>query len=136
MIIFDASAVVSAALKEESIPGQALLWADRNEVFALSEPVHHEISGVLDRQRFALSISPERKRTVMGVIRDRASWWSPTLQVTDCRDAKDNKYLELALASQAKIIVSGDNDLLILDPWRGVRILRPAEYLSRTTSPP
>ena len=49
--------------------------------------------------------------------------------MTDCRDAKDNKYLELALAARAGVIVSGDADLLVLHPWRGVRILRPAEYL-------
>jgi hypothetical protein len=37
--------------------------------------------------------------------------------------------LELALAAGAETIVSSDDDLLVLDPWRGVRILRPAEYL-------
>ena len=48
----------------------------------------------------------------------------------DCRDAKDDKYLELALASGAEVIVSGDADLLVLHPWRGVRVLRPADYLA------
>ena len=32
----------------------------------------------------------------------------------------------------AEIIVSGDDDLLVLHPWRGVRILRPADYLALT----
>jgi hypothetical protein len=50
-------------------------------------------------------------------------------RVTDCRDPKDNKYLELSLAAGAETIVSSDDDLLVLDPWRGVRIMRPAEYL-------
>ncbi|MEO9189015.1 MAG: putative toxin-antitoxin system toxin component, PIN family [Acetobacteraceae bacterium] len=52
----------------------------------------------------------------------------------DCRDAKDNKYLELAPAAGATLIVSSDNDLLTLSPWRGIPILRPAEYLARATS--
>jgi predicted nucleic acid-binding protein len=43
---------------------------------------------------------------------------------------KDNKYLELALAAGAEIIVSSDDDLLVLHPWRGKRILRPADYLA------
>jgi putative PIN family toxin of toxin-antitoxin system len=34
--------------------------------------------------------------------------------VTDCRDAKDNKYLELALAAGVGVIVSSDDDLLVL----------------------
>ena len=49
--------------------------------------------------------------------------------MTDCRDAKDDRYLELALATSADIIVSGDMDLLILDPWRGVRIMTPASFV-------
>jgi predicted nucleic acid-binding protein len=50
--------------------------------------------------------------------------------VTDCRDPKDAKYLELALAAGAETIVSSDDDLLVLHPWRGVRVLRPADYLA------
>jgi predicted nucleic acid-binding protein len=40
--------------------------------------------------------------------------------------------LELAAAVSAEIIVSSDADLLVLDPWRGVRILRAATYLGLT----
>ncbi len=53
----------------------------------------------------------------------------PTATVTDCRDAADNKYLDLALAAQASAIVSSDQDLLVLHPWRGILIQRPADYL-------
>ena len=55
--------------------------------------------------------------------------FEPRDQVTDCRDPKDNKYLELALAAGAHFIVSSDDDLLVLDPWRGIRILRPVDYV-------
>ena len=50
--------------------------------------------------------------------------------MSDCRDPKDNKDLELALAARAGTIVSSDDDLLVLHPWRGVRVLRPAAYLA------
>ena len=53
----------------------------------------------------------------------------PIVQVTDCRDAKDNKYLDLALAAGAQTIVSSDADLLSLDPWRDIRIVTPAEFV-------
>jgi predicted nucleic acid-binding protein len=55
--------------------------------------------------------------------------FEPIEPVTDCRDPKDNKYLELALAGGASAIVSSGDDLLVLDPWRGIRILRPADYV-------
>jgi predicted nucleic acid-binding protein len=36
----------------------------------------------------------------------------------------------LALAAGAAAIVASDDDLLVLAPWRGVRILKPAAYLA------
>jgi hypothetical protein len=63
-------------------------------------------------------------------LRDGAIWFEPDMRVTDCRDPKDDKYLELAFAAGAEIIVSSDNDLLVLNPWRGVSILRPGDYLA------
>lgn len=37
----------------------------------------------------------------------------------------------MRLVSQAVVIVSGDKDLTVLDPWRGVRVLRPAQFLDK-----
>ena len=129
MIIFDASALVSAALKADSVPERALLRAEEVDVFALSAAVDGEIAGVLNRPRFARAIPLARRERVLEILRHAAVWFEPTARVTDCRDPKDNRYLELALAAGAETIVSSDDDLLVLDPWRGVRIMRPAEYL-------
>jgi putative PIN family toxin of toxin-antitoxin system len=49
-------------------------------------------------------------------------------QVRDCRDPDDDKFLELALAIGARAIVTGDADLLVLDPWRGVRIVKLTDF--------
>ena len=132
MIVFDASAVVSAALRETSVPGRALLHAEATDIFALSDAVDAEIEEVLSRPRFAMAISIARRTRILTALRDGAVWFDPSERVTDCRDAKDNKYLELALAAGADAIISGDADLLVLHPWRGVRILRPADYLAET----
>jgi putative PIN family toxin of toxin-antitoxin system len=99
-------------------------------VFALSAAVDAEIAGVLARPRFARTISLARRQRILEILRRAAVWFKPAVRVTDCRDPKDDKYLELALAAGAEIIVSSDDDLLVLHPWRGVRILRPADYLA------
>ena len=132
LIIFDASALVSAALKADSVPERAVLRAEEVDVFALSAAVDGEIAGVLNRPRFARAIPLARRERVLEILRHAAVWFEPTVRVSDCRDPKDNKYLELALAAGAETIVSGDDDLLVLDPWRGVRIVRPADYLAAT----
>jgi predicted nucleic acid-binding protein len=51
--------------------------------------------------------------------------------VTDCRDPKDNKFLELALSGQATHIVSGDEDLLVVHPFHGILILTPQAFLTQ-----
>jgi putative PIN family toxin of toxin-antitoxin system len=132
LIVFDASAVVSAALKADSVPEQALLRAEEVDVFALSAAIDSEIAEVLARPKFADAIPLARRARTLGILRGAAVWFQPVVRVTDCRDPKDDKYLELALAAGAETIVSSDDDLLLLHPWRGVRILRPAHYLALT----
>jgi putative PIN family toxin of toxin-antitoxin system len=130
LIVFDASTIVSAALKADSVPERALMRAEQTDVFALSTEVDAEIAGVLSRPKFARILSPERRDKILQILRAQAVWFAPVIEVVDCRAPKDNKYLELALAAGAEVIVSSDDDgLLVLHPWRGVRILRPADYL-------
>jgi predicted nucleic acid-binding protein len=50
-------------------------------------------------------------------------------QIYECRYLKDNKYLELAVSAKAECIVTGDDDLLVLNPWRGIEILTVQEFL-------
>ncbi len=130
MIVFDASTVVSAALREDSVPEQGLLRAEAIDIFALSADVEREVVEVLSRSRFAAAVSAARRERILDVLRGQAVWFSPSERVTDCRDLKDNKYLELALASGAATIVTGDADLLVLHPWCGTRIRQPADYLA------
>jgi putative PIN family toxin of toxin-antitoxin system len=52
-------------------------------------------------------------------------------QVCECRDPNDDKFLEVALNGRADVIITGDADLLALNPWREIRIVNPAEYSKR-----
>lgn len=55
----------------------------------------------------------------------------PPQAVGDCPDWEDNRILDLALAVEAFLIVSGDMDLTELSPWRGRPILEPAQFAGR-----
>jgi uncharacterized protein len=52
-------------------------------------------------------------------------------QVHACRDPKDDGFLEAAVNGRADVVITGDKDLLALDPFRGIAILTPAAYLAR-----
>ena len=121
---------MSAAIKRAGVPERARLRARAEDVIALSSAIEAEIVEVLHRPKFAGAMTSLRRDHVLDLIRDAAVRFEPTVRVTDCRDAKDNKYLELSLAASATVIVASDQDLLVLHPWRGVRIVRPGEYLA------
>lgn len=52
-------------------------------------------------------------------------------RVQASRDPKNDPFLEVAINGRADVLVSGDGDLLVLDPFHGIRILTPASYLGR-----
>lgn len=130
-VVFDASSLVGALLKEGSAPERAFLLARANEQICLSAAVELEMRQVFGRPKFRRYLTPQRVDRFLDLLLAAAIVIEPTATVSDCRDAKDNKYLELALAAEANTIVSSDSDLLDLDPWRGIRIVTPAGYLRR-----
>jgi putative PIN family toxin of toxin-antitoxin system len=56
-----------------------------------------------------------------------------TERITACRDPRDDKFLELAVNGHADLIVSGDRDLLALNPFRDIPIVTPADFVQRVS---
>jgi predicted nucleic acid-binding protein len=67
---------------------------------------------------------------VLALLANFCAWFEPMASVSDRRDAKDNIYLDLMLAVDAPTLVSSDDDLLVLNPWRDRHIPRPAACLA------
>jgi putative PIN family toxin of toxin-antitoxin system len=105
------------------------LLARTRGAIALSEAVYGEIAEVLARPKFQRALGDDRRREILELLSAAAVWFEPSESVQDCRDSKDNRYLDLAQAASAAAIVSGDSDLLMLNPWRDIPVLRPAEFI-------
>ncbi len=52
-----------------------------------------------------------------------------TEEIAICRDKYDDMFIECAVACGAKYIVSGDEDLLVLEKYREIQIITPKKYL-------
>ena len=128
-VVIDANVLVSAVLKEDSTPDLAFRLARTHDVVCISDALLMEIEAVLRRPKLRSVVSPGRIELMLDLLVSRSFHLTPSIAVADCRDAKDNLYLELALEAGAWAIVSGDRDLLDLNPWRGVRIATAAEYV-------
>jgi len=67
---------------------------------------------------------------LINLIRLRGEAVIPRYRVADCRDPKDDKFLDVALAGEADYLVSGDSDLLSMNPYRSIPLITPAELLT------
>lgn len=73
---------------------------------------------------------PKRRQAFLEAYEHNALWTIIGQRVTDCRDPKDNKFLEVAINAQATWLISGDTDLLVLHPYNDVQIITPATWLA------
>lgn len=132
LFIFDANSLISAALTPESINRKALDKAIKSGELAVSNKTMDEFTEVLFRQKFdKYFIDNSERWAIIDKVELHAKLYDPEIIITDCRDPKDNKYLELAIAANAACIISGDKDLLILHPFRGIPILNAANFISK-----
>jgi uncharacterized protein len=128
--VLDTGVIVSALLLPLSVPRQAVDLAFVYGIVLVSASTIDQLDEVFRRPKFNRYLrEKERLLFLAAFIRD-TSVVDVTENVTECRDAKDNKFLELAVDGHATCIVSGDRDLLALNPFRGIPILTPQEFLS------
>jgi hypothetical protein len=127
----DTNVVVSAALLPQSMPRQAFDRALQHGTLLMSSATVAELNDVLRRPRFDPYVHEDERLEFLAVLVRDAEVVEVTEVVTDCRDPKDNKFLELALDGEATHIVSGDEDLLVLHPFRSIPILTPRGFVAQ-----
>jgi putative PIN family toxin of toxin-antitoxin system len=129
--VFDTNVIVSALLFNDSGPGRAFFRALNYGTILIARPLVKELSEVLCRSKFDRYISPEERDKFLEALVTESNLIETTESVHVCRDPEDNQILELAVNGNAAFIVTGDIDLLVLNPFRGVQIVTPAEFLKR-----
>ena len=96
----------------------------------MSRELAGELNDVLSRPRFDRYADRENREEFLQDLVRQAESVEVTERVRACRDPKDDKILELAVNGRANYIVTSDDDLLDLNPFRGIAIVRPAEFLT------
>ena len=127
--VFDTNTLISAALLEHSTPARAFRFALERGRVLLSSATLGELAEVLRRQKFDRYVTPNERDEFLEALVDRAFLIEPLEEIQACRDPKDDKFLELAISGRADSIVTGDDDLLVLNPFRGIRIQVPNTFL-------
>ncbi|SRR6266540_3553633 len=133
--VFDTNVLVSGLLFAESKPAQAFFLALRTGILLTSLAALHELSTVLHRKKFDKYLTSDERDQFL----DHYTRSTITIDIIEtiqmCRDPKDDKFLEIATNGVATYLITGDPDLLVLHPFRGIPIISP-ENLLRTIPEP
>jgi len=130
-VVVDTNVFVSAAIIPLSIPRQAVNLVLEQGILLLSEPTYEELIRVLHRWELDGYVSRERREAFLAQLGSVAEFVPIVQLVRECRDPTDDKFLEVALNGRADVIITGDADLLKMQPWREISILTPNDYLRR-----
>ena len=130
-VIIDTNVLISFLLKTDSLPGQAVKHALSHDTPVLSDDTEKELYRKLLNPKFDRYVSLDIRMDFFDTFLARSEKVYPHIAVSDCRDPEDNKFLELAVSGNADCIVTGDKDLLALNPYRGVQIVTPKEFLGK-----
>ena len=127
--VFDTNVLVSALLFDHSTPAQAFFAALHTGEIIMSADVIAELNDVLGREKFNRYVTEEERERFLRSLLGETELIEIEQKIQACRDPKDDKFLDLAVNGGADCIVSGDEDLLVLDPFRGIPILTPDKFL-------
>lgn len=128
-VVIDTNVLVSRLILPQSLPAQAVRKAELEALLLISEATMYELADVLARPKFDRYISLEDRKSFLQRL-GHITELVPIIQlVRECRDPKDDKFLEVALNGRADVIITGDADLLEMNPWRGIEIVSPTDYL-------
>ena len=133
-IIVDANVVISA-LSKFSVPFLALALVLDSHTNLISEKTFEELKVTLYQPKFdKYFFSDDTRPEILETILQYSLVIIPGITVTLCRDPNDDKYLELAHSGKADCIITGDPDLLELNPFENIPIITPKEFLDSISS--
>jgi uncharacterized protein len=130
-IVVDTNIFISAALSPGGTAYQAFAKAVQNFIIVQSNETYQEIANRIYKSKFDKYISNERRQEFLSIIKDKSKFIQTTSCITSCRDPDDNKFLELAIDSKAKFLITGDKDLLALESqveYQSI-IISPRDFL-------
>ncbi|MDJ0731673.1 MAG: putative toxin-antitoxin system toxin component, PIN family [Crocosphaera sp.] len=127
--VIDTNVLISAVLLPDSTAYHPYIKALDTGILLASSSTLAEYSEVILRSKFDRYSSQERRQVFLNELIKDVEQIMIIEEIDACRDPKDNKFLEVAVNGMADILITGDNDLLNLNPFRGIIIITPADFI-------
>jgi putative PIN family toxin of toxin-antitoxin system len=132
-VVIDTNVLISGLFSTTSTPALAIEKAvTKAQLIATTETLR-ELIAKLHSPKFDGYVRRERRDALLERVASLVEIINVLQRIRASRDPKDDKFLEAAVNGRADVIVTGDKDLLELNPFRGIAIVTPADYLARET---
>jgi putative PIN family toxin of toxin-antitoxin system len=132
--VLDTNILISAMLTPVT-PFRVLDWVLENGVLIFSDETFRELADRIGKRKFDRYVSQSRRLEMLADFRAVAEWTSINGALHACRDPDDDKFLETALSANADCIVTGDADLLTLNPFENIRVVTASDFISHAIKP-
>jgi putative PIN family toxin of toxin-antitoxin system len=129
--VIDTNVLISAVVFKSKNPAEAVKRCFLLGKVVLSAEVVAEYRARLLSEKFNPFVSDEIREEALMLFIDNCEIIEPEKAIVVSRDANDNKFLDLARSSKASCIITGDKDLLVLNPFENIPIITPKEFLDR-----
>lgn len=132
LIVIDTNILISAALSPDGTARKALDKVYQQFKIAQSEETYQELSTRIYKPKFDKYISNAERQDFLDVVKKYSQFIEIKSQINICRDADDNKFLDLVKDSNAEFLITGDQDLLSLKTLAEYQnqIITPREFLT------
>ncbi len=128
-VILDTNVIISALISR-GIPSKILTLVLRHKIeLQLSEAVFSEYVKVIMRPKFSsIPNFQVNAEIVINRIEELAVRTEPTQVLNVIKDENDNRFLELALATNADYLITGNSKDFKIDQFDNTIVLAPAVY--------
>ena len=116
-IVIDTNVLISAALSPDGLPAKVLAKALTDHRLVFTSATFAELESRLWKPKFDRYINLEERKAVLHDISAGAVWVEVPQSIADAaysRDADDDMFIHAAIAADAKLLITGDQDLLVL----------------------
>lgn len=134
-LVVDTNVLISRLLLPHSLAARAVDLAILEGRLLVSEATLSELAHVLARPKFDRYVEIQDRQEFIRHLGTLVETVTILQRLQACRDPKDDMFLDVAINGRASAIITGDADLLALDPFMGIRIVTPAAWLERPARP-
>lgn len=127
--LVDTNIFISALLGSPSVIAIYNAFREQKFTLVISEEVLQELRDVSRRPELGINVNDSEE--LLSMIKLGAVIFNVSLKVNDCRDPKDNFLLACCLEAKPDFLITGDKDLLSLDPYHSISIITLKEFLTR-----